>query len=167
MPVTSKTGRLRSKFICQVESGTVLATVFAYLNGNLSKTFSQREGKQRATDALLAFWKPYALRAQKAESQVVQEAAQTSIGVLERQIQMIRDDFGIQSPITQSAIDVEMLMTGFISRIQQFTGMGHAVEAIAPAPTSTFPTSFESVLSAEASDEMIFADDEDLLGDLV
>ncbi|MEX0270472.1 hypothetical protein AB3R30_15110 [Leptolyngbyaceae cyanobacterium UHCC 1019] len=166
MPATSKTGRLRSKFICQVESGTILATVFAYLNGNLAKTFSQREGKQRATDALLAFWKPYALRAQKAESQVVQEAARTSIGALERQIQLIRDDFGIQSPVTQPAIDVETLMTILISRIQQFTGLGRMIGATASAPTSTSSTSFESVPSAEASDEVIFADDEDLLGDL-
>jgi hypothetical protein len=166
MPATSKTGRLRSKFICQVESGTILATVFAYLNGNLSKTFSQREGKHRATDAMLAFWKPYALKAQKADSQTVQEAAQMSVGSLQRQIQTICDDFGVQSPMTQSMINVETLVTILISRIQQFTGMGHAVGATSPAPTSTSPTSFESVPSAEASDEVIFADDEDLLGDL-
>lgn len=164
MPAPRKTGRLRSKFIYQVESGTMLATVFAYLNGNLAKTFSQREGKQRATDALLAFWKPYALRAQKADSQIVQESAQTSIGALERQIQMIRDDFGIPSPVTRPMIDVETLMTVLLSRIQQFTGLGQTVRATAPAPTSSM--SFESIPSVKASDEVIFADDEDLLGDL-
>jgi hypothetical protein len=142
----------------------MLATVFAYLNGNLAKTFSQREGKQRATDALLAFWKPYALRAQKADSQIVQEAAQTSIGALERQIQMIRDDFDIPSPVTRPMIDVETLITVLLSRIQQFTGLGQMIGATASAPTSSM--SFESIPSAKASDEVIFADDEDLLGDL-
>ncbi len=159
MPATRKTGRLRSKFICQVESGTILAIVFAYLNGNLSKTFSQREGKQRATDALLAFWKPYALRAQKADAQIVQEAAQTSVQALLRQMQTMCDEFGIQSPVARNAIDVETLLAALVGQIQSSAGLIPTAEAAAPIVSLEVP-------STKASNEVIFVDDDDLLGDL-
>jgi len=159
MPATRKTGRLRSKFICQVEAGTMLAIVFAYLNGNLSKTFSQREGKQRATDALLAFWKPYALKAQKADAQIVQEAAQTSVQALLWQMQMICDDFGIPSPVARSAIDVETLIAALAGRIQSSADLIPTAEVATPVVPLEAP-------SIEANNEVIFVDDDDLLDDL-
>jgi hypothetical protein len=91
--------RSRSRFSYLTDAGTTLATVFTYLNGELSKTLSQREGKQRSSDALLAFWKPYALQAQKADADRVQRAAQSSVEALFRQMEAICDDFEVEMPI--------------------------------------------------------------------
>lgn len=37
--------RSRSRFSYLTDAGTMLVTVFSYLNGELGKTLSQREGK--------------------------------------------------------------------------------------------------------------------------
>jgi hypothetical protein len=99
--------RSRSRFSYLTDAGTTLATVFAYLNGELNKSLSQREGKQRSSDALLAFWKPYALQAQKANNDRVQRAAQSSVEALFRQIQAICDDFEVEMPIVRARTCVE------------------------------------------------------------
>lgn len=157
--------RARSYFSYITEAGSHLAIVFAYLNGELSSAFSQREGKQRAADAMLAFWKPYALRAKDVDGEAVQIAAQSSVGALLRQVQSICDDFGIRSPLAQNTLNVELLLTALASRIGSMDGgdMTNPAQSVAmPAPSS----SPEPSSVAAANEDLIFASDEDLLGDL-
>lgn len=163
MTTRNKSGRTRTKFIYQTEAGTILAIVFAYLNGELSKSFSLREGKQRAADAVLAFWKPYALRAKKADQKTVQAAAQNSVDALLRQVQSICDDFGVQAPVAPNTFDLEMVLAALVDRL------GTSNPMVAPHPTQSIATASPEPLKHSLGDieeDLIFANDEDLLGDL-
>ena len=131
------------------------AIVFAYLNGELSRSFSQREGKHRALDALLAFWKPYALRAQQADPEVVQAAARSSLEALSRQMRAVGEEFGVELPVAQPPTDLEALVAA-VSSLQK------SVQESSLSTPSPYP---EAVLE-RATEEVIFVEDADLLGDL-
>jgi len=160
MPAEKK-ARSRSRFSHLTDAGTTLATVFSYLNGELSKTLSQREGKQRATDALLAFWKPYALQAQQADANRIQNAAQSSIEALFRQIQTICDDFGIELPMMRSTVDLEALVIAVAKHIRDTAEPTQHTALIAGTTAHAAPSERLS-----QKNDAIFADDGDLLGDL-
>ena len=169
MPATKKvrsaevdiSKRSRSRFSYFTDAGTMLATVFSYLNGELGKTLSQREGKQRAADALLAFWKPYALQAQQAEADRVHKAAQNSVEALLRQMQTICDDFEVELPMMRSTVDLEAFAIAVAKRIKKVTEPTHP-------PISTVSPMAHPSTSQQLphEDDAIFINDEDLLGDL-
>lgn len=160
--MTSTTRRDRCKLTFWAYKDTPLALLFNYLNGK--SALPQREGKQRATEAMLAFWKPYALRATESSQEILQAAAQNSVDALLRQVQSICDDFGLRSPLTQKALDVETLATELMHRLQSadLVAMSGAAPGI---PASALPLPFNST-SVDADQDFIFVDDEDLLGDL-
>jgi hypothetical protein len=162
MGVSKKTVRSRSEFSYKTDAQTPLATVFAYLNGKLSRSFIPREGKQRAIDALLAFWKPYALRASNAPPEDVRDAAIASVEALHRQLQRLCADFDIEPPDSSTASpDFSDLLTALTSRLQQAE----------PAPNLRFqaPAGLKASHNnlVEPQSEMIFVNDEELLGDLI
>lgn len=177
MPATKKvrsasadiSKRSRSRFSHLTDVGTTLATVFSYLNGELIKTLSQREGKQRAADALLAFWKPYALQAQKVDANRVQNAAQSSIEALFRQMQTICDDFEVELPIMRTRTRVAELSTVDLEAfaIAVAKQIGKTAEPIPPvisiAASMDYPPVNQQLLQ---ENDAIFVNDEDLLGDL-
>jgi hypothetical protein len=150
--------RQRSTFLYSTEAGTALALLFAYLNG-VSKTFTQREGKGRGIDAMSAFWMPYALRQKKVDSLELKQSARNSVEVLSRQIRAICQDFEVESPFegSYSGKQLEGLVQALIDR-------GASLPPPAIVSNADRPSTF-----TPASDdlrEVIFVDDEDLLGDL-
>ncbi len=153
--------RTRSRFSYLTDAGTMLAAVFSYLNGELNKALSQREGKQRAADALLAFWKPYALQAQKADADRVQKAAQSSVEALFRQMQAICDDFEVELPMMRSTVDLEAFAIAVVRHIGK-TAVPSQLPISSELPMAHSSTEQQLLQESDA----IFVDDEDLLGDL-
>ncbi len=154
--------RSRSEFSYKTDAQTPLAVVFAYLNGKLSRAFTQREGKQRAIDALLAFWKPYALRANKSGSDEIREAAIASVEALYRQLQRMCADFDVDSPCSPNeAIDFSDLLAVLACR----TGpLQNSVSSESQVQVQSHPLPAHRGLSTT---EAIFVNDEELLGDLL
>jgi hypothetical protein len=162
MVLPKKPVRNRSEFSYKTDAQTPLASVFAYLNGKLSRSFTPREGKQRAIDALLAFWKPYALKANGAEPENVRDAAISSAEALHRQLQRICADFNVESPCSSTeSPDFSDLFAALTSRLQQ----------VEPGSDQTFQAQAELQSPrnnhVEPLPEMIFVNDEELLGDLI
>ncbi len=154
--------RNRSEFSYKTDAQTPLAIVFAYLNGKLSKTFTQREGKQRATDALLAFWRPYAMEANKSGSGEIREAAIASVEALFRQLQRICADFGVDSPCAPNEpVDFSDLLAALTIRTEQMT---FPPEPGSQAQTPSHPS---QTRNESPPSEVIFVNDEELLGDLL
>jgi hypothetical protein len=154
--------RNRSEFSYKTDAQTPLATVFAYLNGKFSKTFTQREGKQRAIDALLAFWRPYALRANKSASEEVREAAIASVEALFRQLQRICADFAVDSPCSPNElVDFNDLLTALTARVEQ------PIPSPDPLSQPQARSHPPPITNAATTSEVIFVDDEELLGDLL
>jgi hypothetical protein len=160
--MTSTTERDRCKLTFWAYKDTPLAVLFDYLNGK--SALPQREGKQRATEAMLAFWKPYALRATESSQETLQAAVQNAVGHLLRQVQSICDDFSLRSPLTQKALDLETLATELVNRLQ--TANLVTVAGSAQCITASAPRSSSNSTSVDADQDFIFVDDEDLLGDL-
>lgn len=154
--------RNRSEFSYKTDAQTPLATVFSYLNGKFSRTFTQREGKQRAIDALLAFWRPYALRANKSGSDEIREAAIASAEALYRQLQRICADFDVDSPCSANeAIDFSDLLAVLASRTEPLQNSVSS-ESQAQVPSHPWPAN-----CGLSTTEAIFVNDEELLGDLL
>jgi hypothetical protein len=154
--------RSRSEFSYKTDAQTPLAQVFAYLNGKLSSAFTLREGKQRAIDALLAFWKPYALKASQAQPEVVRDAAIASVTALSRHLQRICADFNVDSPCAPiEPVDFSDLLAALKSRAEP---AGVVSERQLEAEVRSQPT---PISDRTTTPEMIFINDEELLGDLL
>ena len=154
--------RSRSEFCCKTDAQTPLAQVFAYLNGKLSSAFTLREGKQRAIDALLAFWKPYALKASQAQPEVVRDAAIVSVETLFRHLQRICVDFNVDSPCAPiEPVDFSDLLAALKSRAEP-TALASDQQDSVVVRSPAAPISDRT-----ATSEMIFVNDEELLGDLL
>ena len=160
--MTSMTERDRCKLTFWAYKDTPLALLFDNLNGR--SALPQREGKQRATEAMLAFWKPYALEATELDPETVQAAAQNSVDALLRQVQSICDDFGLRSPLAENALDVDTLATELVNRLQSANLVTVAGSAQC-ITTSAAHASFDAT-PADSDQDFIFVDDDDLLGDL-
>jgi hypothetical protein len=171
----SSAKRKRSTFLYSTDAGTVLSMLFEYLNGTLCKTFTQREGKQRGIDAMSAFWMPYALRHQKVDPLELKQTARSSVEALSRQIRAICQDFGVESPFerVERSAELEMLLQALASRntlpdpavVQSAsmaaTGNDDRTQQVEPSLIQPDSTSVPDSVR-----ELIFVDDEDLLGDL-
>jgi len=163
--------RRRSQFLLRANADSVLVLVFKYLNGELSRAFSPREGKERAADAVLAFWKPYALRAKRADQDEQQDAARNSVAALSRQMRAICEDFGIESALeAQGKPDMEAVLAALVARLEapSTAFLPQQRSRSTPATVSpSIPISHQaSSPASEADRDVIFVDDDDLLGDL-
>lgn len=154
--MSSSVQRERCKFTSWAYKDTPLALLFDYLNGKFA--LPQREGKQRAVDAMLAFWKPYALKARGDDTQSIQDAAQKSVEVLSRQIQAICDEFGIKAHSRSVELDV------LLAALAPCAGAVLSAETLLSQTVSPL---ISQPAHQKPIHEEIFASDEDLLGDLV
>lgn len=172
MPKQKKTtGTPRKQFSYTTTEGTAIALVFDYLHARLGGGFSYREGKERAADALLAFWKPYAAQASGQYSQAeLQEMARRAVEVLVRQIGGICQDFEIENPLGQIsqatdesgqefqealAQQLQDLVTSLQAQLQSGDGANEGTTAdLARSGSSTVHEEFG-----------VHVDDDELLGD--
>jgi hypothetical protein len=158
-PQSKTTGRERVTFSYKTEAGTRVALVLTYLMGKVDRSMTPREGKQRATDAMMAFWLPYAMQGQQMSKwQEMQQAARRSIESLSHQVKSLCADFQVESPWESKPVHPEVLLW-----LQAL---------IDGAEASGVPSQQRSVVSKgalieERPEEAIFVDDDELLGDLV
>jgi hypothetical protein len=163
-PQTKSNGRERVTFSYKTKAGTRVALVLSYLMGKVDQALTLREGKQRATDAMLAFWLPYAMQGQQLSKwNEMQQAARRSIESLTRQVKSLCADFQVESPWETKPVHPEVLMwlqalvdgaeTNGISSQQR------AAKTVAPDNGAMIE---DELLEEEA----IFVDDDELLGDL-
>lgn len=171
---TSKTAKLAAQkpangryyLSFQTRDETTKANLFDYFNGSLCRFATQREGKERAIDAMTAFWQVYALRAKGASIEQQKESARHCLHALMRQVEAICHDFGLASPFaepdTATAKDSAMLES-----LLQLLQASPALKAQPlPAAVETPKAQASPVVADQtAQEEMIFIDD-DLLGDL-
>jgi hypothetical protein len=158
-PQTKTTGRERVTFSYKTEAGTRIALVLSYLMGKVDRSMTPREGKQRATDAMMAFWLPYAMQGQQVSKwQEMQQAARRSIESLSRQVKSLCADFQVESPWEAKPVHPEVLLwlQALIDGAEA-NGVPSQQRSIAP----------KDALMEERPEEAIFVDDDELLGDLV
>jgi hypothetical protein len=158
-PQTKTTGRERVTFSYKTEAGTRVALVLSYLMGKVDRSMTPREGKQRATDAMMAFWLPYAMQGQQVSKwQEMQQAARRSIESLSRQVKSLCADFQVESPWETKPVHPEVLLwlQALIDGAEA-NGVSSQQRSIAP----------KDALIEERPEEPIFVDDDELLGDLV
>jgi hypothetical protein len=159
-PQTKTTGRERVTFSYKTEAGTRVALVLSYLMGKVDQAISPREGKQRATDAMMAFWLPYAMQGQQVSKwQELQQAARRSIESLSRQVKSLCADFQVESPWETNPVHPEVLMW-----LQTLIDGAEANSASNQQTAKATPNAGLPI--DERPEEAIFVDDDELLGDL-
>jgi len=90
-------------------SSPIVKAVIRYLHGKTDSKISGREGKSRGVDAMLSFWKPYAVKAQRRHQKVasspedLQQIARDCIEELLRHAQRIADDFDLNLSLSYSS----------------------------------------------------------------
>jgi hypothetical protein len=158
-PQTKTTGRERVTFSYKTEAGTRIALVLSYLMGKVDRSMTPREGKQRATDAMMAFWLPYAMQGQQVSKwQEIQQAARRSIESLSRQVKSLCADFQVESPWETKPVHPEVLLW--------LQALIDGAEANGVLSQQRSVVSKDALIE-ERPEEAIFVDDDELLGDLV
>jgi hypothetical protein len=158
-PQTKTTGRERVTFSYKTEAGTRVALVLSYLMGKIDQSMTPREGKQRATDAMMAFWLPYAMQGQQVSKwQEMQQAARRSIESLSRQVKSLCADFQVESPWETKPVHPEVLLW--------LQALIDGAEANGVSSQQRSVVSKDALIE-ERPEEAIFVDDDELLGDLV
>jgi len=168
-------GASRKQFSYTATEGTAIALIFDYLHALLGGGFSYREGKGRAKDALMAFWRPYAAQASKRYTQSeVQAMARSSVDGLIRQIDSICDDFDIDNPLESPVLNSESVAQRLRLEesiqeaiAQKLTALGicaHSQQG--PLTNGSGPSSVEQLpLSKDQEELEVRVDDEELLGE--
>jgi hypothetical protein len=160
-PQTKPNGRERVTFSYKTEAGTRVALVLSYLMGKVDQAITPREGKQRATDAMLAFWLPYATKGQSLSKwDEMQQTARRSIESLTRQVKSLCADFQVESPWETKPVHPEVLM--WLQALIDGAESGVSSQqraAVAPNDGLLIEDEFPE-------EEAIFVDDDELLGDL-
>jgi hypothetical protein len=158
-PQSKTTGRERVTFSYKTEAGTQVALVLSYLMGKVDQAISSREGKQRATDAMMAFWLPYAMQGrQMSKWQELQQAARRSIESLSRQVKSLCADFQVESPWETKPVHPEVLLW--------LQALIDGVENSAVSQQRSIALDDGALIEEERPEEAIFVDDDELLGDL-
>jgi hypothetical protein len=158
-PQSKTTGRERVTFSYKTEVGTRVALVLSYLMGKVDRAMTPREGKQRAADAMMAFWLPYAMQGQQVSKwQELQQAARRSIESLSRQVKSLCADFQVESPWETKPVHPEVLLwlQALIDGVEN--GAVNQQRSIAPND--------RALIEEERPEEAIFVNDDELLGDL-
>jgi hypothetical protein len=158
-PQSKTNGRERVTFSYKTEAGTRVALVLSYLMGKVDRAMTPREGKQRATDAMMAFWLPYAMQGQQVSKwQELQQAARRSIESLSRQVKSLCADFQVESPWETKPVHPEVLMW--------LQALVDGVESGAISQQRSIAPNDRALIEEERPEEAIFVNDDELLGDL-
>jgi hypothetical protein len=158
-PPSKTIGRERVTFSYKTEAGTRVALVLSYLMGKVDRAMTPREGKQRATDAMMAFWLPYAMQGQQVSKwQELQQAARRSIESLSRQVKSLCADFQVESPWETKPVHPEVLLW--------LQALIDGVENSASSQQRSIAQNDRALIEEERPEEAIFVNDDELLGDL-
>ncbi|MEO0988926.1 MAG: hypothetical protein AAFY20_25810 [Cyanobacteria bacterium J06639_14] len=150
--------RQRIQFAYNADLDSAVGETFQYLLKN--PHFPSRTGKHKGSDAMMAFWKPFAYKEQGELSETELKAiAQESIIALTQQIELICETFGIeQSQSTTITPDLKQEIRQAVSEVmQQLLARG-----------ATIPTAQTTASSSDIDDaEGVDFDEDALFGDLL
>lgn len=115
---TKETRRIQFAYYAYINDA--LGDVFSYLLR--SRAHSTQEGKKMGIRAISAFWKPFSAHSVlNLNEQEVKLIARTSIEELEKQIELIRTTFGIETPAKQASqltqTDIENIVDSCVRRL--------------------------------------------------
>ncbi|MEO0827031.1 MAG: hypothetical protein AAFY20_07445 [Cyanobacteria bacterium J06639_14] len=153
--------RQRIQFAYNADLDSAVGETFQYLLKN--PHFPSRTGKHKGSDAMMAFWKPFAYQEQGELSETELKAiAQESIIALTQQVELICEVFGLQqSQSTTITPDLKQEIRQAVSEaMQQLLAAG-----------ATIPTAQTIQNAASSSDiddaEGVDFDEDALFGDLL
>ncbi|MEO0535913.1 MAG: hypothetical protein AAF215_18820 [Cyanobacteria bacterium P01_A01_bin.123] len=152
--------RQRIQFAYNADLDSAVGETFQYLLKN--PHFPSRTGKHKGSDAMMAFWKPFAYQEQGELSATELKAiAQESIIALTQQIELICETFGLeQSQATTVTPDLKQEIRQAVSEaMQQLLATG----ATMPTAQTTTTVSSSDIDDAEGVD----FDEDALFGDLL
>ena len=165
----STSDRQRIQFAYNADRDTRIGEVFKYLLK--SDKVPSRKGKHKGLDAIAAFWQAFAYKEKEGVSEEEKMAiAQESIESLSQQIDLIRETFGIEPPVTVTTdpaqLKQEMRLVA-TQVFQEFASSG-AIYALAIENVNTQPTNAVSATTKPDphNDEGVDFDEEALLGGL-
>ena len=159
--MSESNARQRIQFAYNADLDSAVGETFQYLLKN--PHFPSRTGKHKGSDAMMAFWKPFAYQEQRDLSETELKAiAQESIIALTQQIELICETFELeQSQATAVTPDLKQEIRQAVSEaMQQLLATG-----------ATIPTAQITQNAASSSDghdaEGVDFDEDALFGDLL
>jgi hypothetical protein len=116
----STSDRQRIQFAYNADCEMPIGKVFQYLLKN--DLMPSREGKHKGLDAMSAFWKPFAYQDSQASDEERGAIARESIEALTRQIDIIRETFGVEKPESPSNTtdlkqEIQMVVTEVVQNL--------------------------------------------------
>ena len=166
----STSDRQRIQFAYNADRDTPIGETFKYLLK--SDKLPSRKGKHKGLDAIAAFWQPFAYQEKGALSDDEKIAiAQESIDSLSQQINLIRETFGIETPVTVTANPAQLqqeMRSVATAVVQEFVAKGAFPAAAGEKITVQTTNAVSSAIAQPAPnyDEGVDFDEEALLGDL-
>jgi hypothetical protein len=165
----STSDRQRIQFAYNADCEMPIGKVFQYLLKN--DLMPSREGKHKGLDAMSAFWKPFAYQDGQVSEKERGAIARESIEALTRQIDLIRETFGVEKPESPSnTTDLKQEIQAVVTEVVQNLMANGAIPAsmtgaVATQSTQTaLPPSGRS--STTSTDEGVDFDEDALLGGL-
>ena len=163
----STSDRQRIQFAFNADCGTHIGEVFRYLLKN--EHMPSREGKLKGLDAISAFWRPFAYQEDGQLSEDEKSAiARESIEALARQIELIRDTFGLEKPQVSEDADLKQTVQSAVTEALQELMANGTLSASSTMTTSTTTVGTPQATTSQTApaNEGVDFDEEALLGGL-
>ena len=161
----STSDRQRIQFAYNADRDTRIGEVFKYLLK--SDKLPSRQGKHKGLDAISAFWQAFAYQEKEGVSDEEKKAiALESIESLSRQIDLLRETFDIEAPVTANSAQLQQEMRSVATQVvQEFVASGAISTASAEnIATQTTNAVTNTVMNpTPANDEGVDFDEEALL----
>lgn len=162
-PQPLKEERQRIQFAYNADVDSPTGVLFQYLIKN--ERARSREGKHKGIDAISAFWKPFAYQEQgQLSAEEMKAMAREAVDQLSKQIVLISETFGLESPTEPKAVDMKQEIRAAVTEaMQQIMASG----AFAAATPSEPPKARKQSSGSSEESEGIDFDEDALLGSLL
>jgi hypothetical protein len=168
----STSDRQRIQFAYNADCEMPIGKVFQYLLKN--DLMPSREGKHKGLDAMSAFWKPFAYQDGQVSEEERGAIARESIEALTRQIDLIRETFGVEKPESPSnTADLKQEIQTVVTEVVQNLMANGAIPAsmtgtVVTQSTQTAlpPEGRSSTIASTPTHEGVDFDEDALLGGL-
>ncbi len=165
--------RQRIQFAYNADVNSPTGVLFQYLIKN--ERARSREGKHKGIDAMSAFWKPFAYQEQEdLNEEELKAIARESVELLSRQMTLICEAFGLESPTAATAmpnLDLKQEIRQAVTEaFQQMAMAGMApgmITNLPPAPAPQKPSSLSRASDSFGETEGVDFDEDALLGTLL
>jgi hypothetical protein len=159
----STNDRMRIQFAYNADCDTPIGETFQYLLK--SDQLPSRKGKHKGLDAISAFWHPFAaLENERLSAEERSAIARESIETLTRQIDLIRETFGIEKPDSSShTTDLKQEIQAVVTEVVQNLMANGSIPA---SMTGAVVAQSTQAITATPTHEGVDFDEDALLGGL-